>query len=95
MYEISGPDEGGYRMIRREPGQVDKGSTFISMKGDLAGGLQSIREVKRKEFVGRLKASVSLGTSLYFEIKDEDRNIVSEPVEDIEELTSESETKAE
>ncbi|TET35237.1 MAG: hypothetical protein E3J72_11525, partial [Planctomycetota bacterium] len=61
-YEISAPDDAGYRQIRRSPGSDDKGKTFIEMHNDLEHGLQSIREISRTEFVGRLKTPASLGT---------------------------------
>ena len=76
-YEFSKPDDDGWRTVsRKAKGEGD--TAIFTPKPEGMG--QQVHSTDRKEFTGKLKNDVQKGLSLYVEIKDENRTLVSEKV---------------
>lgn len=79
-YEFSRPDEDGWRTVLRKA-KSEGDTTILSLKPD--GMDKHAHQIERKEFTGKLKNDVQMGMSLYVEIKNESRTLVSEKVRKI------------
>lgn len=83
IYEVSAPDEKGYREIKRRAKGESHTQAFAKAAGDKLGNVGKVIPTERTAMRGRFRNPVSVGLSLYIEIENENRVLVSENVEEV------------
>lgn len=90
VYKLSTPDSRGYRTIRRMmAGREKGGSVIMSNSQDVASTketpqLKAFKPAHKTFFKGKVTEPISADKQLVIEIFGENRTLISEPVDEIE-----------